>query len=141
MRIPRWQYRYLPELHAFDDPKERLDAYKKAFRHVSPFGLIAVCAGFTALFIILESSVLPWLVGWVPWPGGYWTGFLGSALAGGLGCVVVFFRKRSRIRQSLRECLRELGTPVCEKCGYDLRGQVTPRCPECGRPFIPIEPE
>jgi len=25
--------------------------------------------------------------------------------------------------------------PVCRKCGYDLRGQIAPRCPECGEPF------
>jgi uncharacterized protein (DUF983 family) len=23
----------------------------------------------------------------------------------------------------------------CKQCGYDLRGQVVPRCPECGREF------
>lgn len=23
----------------------------------------------------------------------------------------------------------------CQTCGYDLRGQKTPRCPECGTPF------
>lgn len=23
----------------------------------------------------------------------------------------------------------------CKRCGYDLRGQVVPRCPECGREF------
>ena len=27
----------------------------------------------------------------------------------------------------------------CRKCGYDLRGQVEPRCPECGRELEPAE--
>ncbi len=26
----------------------------------------------------------------------------------------------------------------CRKCFYDLRGQVEPRCPECGTPFDPF---
>ena len=45
---------------------------------------------------------------------------------------------RRKIRQSLREQLRLLGIPVCEKCGYDLRGSIeVARCPECGTPFDP----
>jgi len=27
------------------------------------------------------------------------------------------------------------GRPTCSHCGYDLRGQKTPRCPECGKAF------
>ncbi len=32
---------------------------------------------------------------------------------------------------------RHLQERVCDKCGYDLRGQLEPRCPECGEPFGP----
>lgn len=28
----------------------------------------------------------------------------------------------------------------CRACDYELRGLVTPRCPECGRPFNPANP-
>ncbi len=28
----------------------------------------------------------------------------------------------------------------CRTCGYDLRGQTQPRCPECGRHFDPQDP-
>ena len=28
----------------------------------------------------------------------------------------------------------------CRKCGYELRGLTTPRCPECGRTFDPANP-
>ena len=27
----------------------------------------------------------------------------------------------------------------CQECGYDLQGQVVPRCPECGREFDELE--
>lgn len=32
-----------------------------------------------------------------------------------------------------------LDTRACATCGYDLRGQVEPRCPECGTAFDPGE--
>ena len=32
---------------------------------------------------------------------------------------------------------RHLQERVCDSCGYDLRGQIEPRCPECGEPFGP----
>jgi hypothetical protein len=32
-----------------------------------------------------------------------------------------------------------LDARMCVMCGYDLRGQVDPRCPECGTPFDPGE--
>jgi hypothetical protein len=34
-------------------------------------------------------------------------------------------------------CRRRLPTCVslCQSCGYDLRGQIEPRCPECGTTF------
>ncbi len=38
------------------------------------------------------------------------------------------------IQQSLRRQLVARGVPICIACGYDLRGQIEPRCPECGTP-------
>jgi hypothetical protein len=38
-------------------------------------------------------------------------------------------------RKRLREQLAIDGRPKCSGCGYDLRGQIEPRCPECGKPF------
>lgn len=48
-----------------------------------------------------------------------------------------FWGFRSRMRRCLREDLVLRGIPVCVPCGYDLRGQGEPRCPECGTPFDP----
>jgi hypothetical protein len=50
---------------------------------------------------------------------------------------------RHAARRQLRERLVELGVPICIHCGYDLRGQTVPRCPECGRGFDPalLQPE
>jgi len=42
---------------------------------------------------------------------------------------------RPLVRRSLREQLVAKGVPICVRCGYDLRGQIEPRCPECGSAF------
>jgi hypothetical protein len=54
---------------------------------------------------------------------------------GFMGTVWVIYRGYARHR--LREVLVALGVPICLHCGYDLRGQTVPRCPECGREFDP----
>ena len=42
---------------------------------------------------------------------------------------------RSVLRKRLRILLAARGVPICIPCGYDLRGQVAARCPECGSTF------
>lgn len=48
---------------------------------------------------------------------------------------LIFRRYRAFSRDYFREYLTGCGIPVCVLCGYDLRGQVDPRCPECGTEF------
>ncbi len=47
--------------------------------------------------------------------------------------LVIGWRRHRRWLQ--RQQLLELGEPACPVCGYDLRGQVVARCPECGNDF------
>ena len=49
--------------------------------------------------------------------------------------LVEFLIRREMTRRKLRALLVEQGIAVCIGCGYDLRGQTEPRCPECDRPF------
>lgn len=56
------------------------------------------------------------------------------------GIVLVFmamwgisFACRGIVRRHLRAALWSDGSRFCTRCGYDLRGQVVPRCPECGQ--------
>jgi hypothetical protein len=53
------------------------------------------------------------------------------------GAGVALWLVRIPIRRSLRESLIACGMPLCMHCGYDVRGQTDPRCPECGRDFDP----
>lgn len=66
-------------------------------------------------------------------------GHVQGFVAGGVLVLLLFHGydmlwRRPALRL-LRRRLNELGRPVCAQCGYDLRGQTEPRCPECGRPF------
>jgi rubrerythrin len=44
------------------------------------------------------------------------------------------------VRRVLRVELARLGHRICIECGYDLRGQVEHRCPECGTQFDLTKP-
>jgi len=39
---------------------------------------------------------------------------------------------RNRTRRERRHILTARGVPICVPCGYDLTGNVSGRCPECG---------
>jgi hypothetical protein len=133
----RW-FRAFPELAIFNDRAERRTALRRArnnVRYAVWLALIscAVCAAWGLLF--------PWLhLGrYLPFSRATIT-FFGSITLGtiiGLSGWRIF---RRSIQRSLRHQLIELGRPVCLHCGYDLRGQTEPRCPECGKPFHPPQP-
>jgi hypothetical protein len=95
--------------------------------------------GLAACLVLLESleplsSVISRAIPIVPWAAAYVL-LLVLWVAGFSGIVWVIFRADARHR--LREGLVALGVPICLHCGYDLRGQIEPRCPECGRTFDP----
>lgn len=52
-------------------------------------------------------------------------------------CLIplMYARYRKWMRVFLRQYLNEQGIPICQNCGYDLRGQVSRACPECGTAF------
>jgi uncharacterized paraquat-inducible protein A len=44
-------------------------------------------------------------------------------------------------RRCLRQWLNENGYPTCLKCGYNLTGNKSNRCPECGHATSPRQPD
>ncbi len=46
---------------------------------------------------------------------------------------VIIWLVRRRITRNLRHELNRGGLPTCLKCGYNLTGNVSGVCPECGR--------
>lgn len=43
---------------------------------------------------------------------------------------------RKAIARSLRRAICEHGIALCLECGYNLRGNVSGLCPECGKPVV-----
>ena len=71
--------------------------------------------------------------------GGQW-GLAGARLAVLLPAVgqvilipIMCLRYRKWMRVFLRDYLNSCGVPICAICGYDLRGQTSRGCPECGQ--------
>ena len=133
----RWIKRF-PEYSLFRNEEERSAALKLAGK----------CTTGTAAFIIgycvvqfATMNATDFIIAYV-WPTlPRFADFLVSVAALSLVFSAYLYSTlwvyRRRIERVLRERLLELGIPVCLHCGYDLRGQTVPRCPECGRGFDP----
>ena len=122
----------LPEVQYFRNIFEYHDALKKA-REDPQIRRRTKIATTLNWFVVFGGSFA------IVWFTDSYLAMLAGAVA--LGGVLVgaesrlFFR--ARWRRSLREQLVERGVPICLACGYDLRGQLEPRCPECGTPCAP----
>ncbi len=84
------------------------------------FLLVVVTTGLFVLWDKLVASV----------PSNWSLPLLGLLYLIGLG-IAIWFTRRD-VRRRLRAQLSKKGIPVCIPCGYDLTGNVSGTCPECG---------
>jgi hypothetical protein len=94
--------------------------------------LLGVLSGAAPSVLVLGVMAAGWGRAWFPRNTliviqAVMVGLLGM----GLGIASQFMLRRP-FQRYLREELNRHGIPVCPGCGYDLRAQVEPRCPECG---------
>ena len=129
----RIQMRLYPELSLFKTDAERVAALNEAslasvtLRQVAMLGIL--CGAMLSILGISHFRLYEPLI-----PAPVWLVFEGVAWVLAVsGSVKWLWRERTR--GWLRQRLAELGVPICTKCGYNLRGQVEPRCPECGNAF------
>ena len=64
--------------------------------------------------------------------------FVEYVLPFGIALLMVIFTTwvvRQGTTRNLREELNKHGFPTCVKFGYNLTGNVSGRCPECGKPI------
>ena len=96
---------------------------------VSLYGLYYLLERFVQVWVSVLVFEIVWIAMWVIY----------ALLFFILPNVVYSKQMRIRVRQQLQK----QGIKVCMYCGYDLRGQEDPRCPECGTVFNPglISPE
>jgi len=124
-----------PELNQLETKEERQAVFKAALKKVSTrprYWLPMILVSMTAAAFVPTISLLIGRIFSVPprlRESMIFGLVMGSLLA---GWRLAF---RGSIQKQIRVEMIARGIPVCMGCGYDLRGQVEPRCPECGRPF------
>jgi len=136
--------RRFPELGRFEPGKPRRAAWRRAWREMPksrkgtyaffPVYILAWMGIFMSVTIVIDRFqpyILPGLA-----PSTFLAVIKGAA-SGLIGVYALMWLGRRGIERSLRRQLIETGLPTCMKCGYDLRGQLEPRCPECGEAFDP----
>jgi hypothetical protein len=130
-RVSAAALREFPELAVVDDPAVQVQALRGVFWAIwrrprtwllsvaatGVLGVVSIGLAPLLLNLGLPSIAVPGAIG----------GFAGGAAMG----ILALATKQVR-RAALRRWLVEHGYPVCLACSYDLRGQVEPRCPECG---------
>ena len=134
--------RLYPELSILDDAADRkavaAACWKRVRRekHVVAWGVLF--GGAVAPFVgfVLMPAIAPYL----PLPRAARAVALGVAF--GVCCVLVLRAIVYKpMQQAIRRALHERGLPVCRPCGYNLTGNVSGVCPECGTPIEKPEPK
>lgn len=125
-----------PELKRFPDPISAEEAWQQAAEDVkglwSTFGLLVV--GMLVAWRVVRGLLLAWLSHQIVL--GWFSKLCLDILVGGvIGVVAIVWAMRLRqgsVSRSLRRQLNALAEPTCLSCGYDLTGNESGRCPECG---------
>ena len=120
-----------PELERFPDANARWQAWRAVRSHAwsPPDWLLRIGGGgVIGVVVILTVMALSGMSKRVFQDIGLL--MLGGGTAAYL--VVCLVVARSVMRRSLRRLLVDCGIPVCIRCGYDLMGNVSGKCPECG---------
>ena len=87
----------------------------------------AMCFWILSIGVIMGA-----LFGAYSFGGSHWVRGSIQAASGPIVSIAYLIWQRQRVRTSLRRQLVSIGRLVCTWCGYDLRGDVSGRCPECG---------
>jgi hypothetical protein len=124
-----------PELEHFDSRAEARAAMTacRAMQIRTPWFWLALIGYTLGVGLVMALSLL-FVRRYLPLSGAVYGGVVGG-ITGGTGVLFLQWFWRNRFRKLLRQRLIAAGVPICIQCGYDLRGQTEPRCPECGKAF------
>lgn len=126
-----FEEKLFPELLLFDRGKER----RRMKRRVMFNTRTLVACGLLTTFFVLGGPHLFLRIHLARLGLPHWAVTLVVSLCvGGLVYAAAWVTRRA-VRRFLRVQLVNKGISICLTCGYQLRGQVEPRCPECGTGF------
>jgi len=143
-RVSNWIYstsdsrntKWFPELLFFETVAERAAFFRQVhWIHLKRRGLwiVLLPVGFVLVLLgPLKMIVASYAKGLLSQLPPYASGGLLGGVAGGLSGFLFSLLVRRDLRREMRRELAKRGFRVCLSCGYDLRGQIEPRCPECG---------
>jgi hypothetical protein len=122
-----------PELSRLDNLRVRVRMCERAWHRTIGFSFLIYEASFVfcALGVFLLSK--QYFPMWV-WKNPHWEGCVFVATFIIMVLPSSLFLRR-RYRRSLRIELFSIGVPICIHCGYDLTGNTSGICPECGTPI------
>jgi uncharacterized paraquat-inducible protein A len=127
-----------PELLLLDSNAEQKELLREARRKMRHRGWYAAAVSVGVVGSVLVPRYFEHRIG--IYLSLVWTRLLGI-LASGLALAAVVWAILSLWHNPLRDQIRlELirrGIPVCLGCGYNLTGNTSGVCPECGQPFEP----
>ena len=129
---------YIPELRRCNDYRQSCQLWEKARQrmHMSARTWFAMLCGF-AMYLATDK-----LIDWLK--ESLRLTVLPRSLLGftaGLTCALtIALIVRPYARKRVRKEMQQAGIPICIPCGYDLEGNRTGVCPECGtdRNAVPI---
>jgi len=147
--IIRWQHaRIIPricpgEILFLDTAEERFRVYRRGLKALLTDWRTWIAVITVSVVLILLSSLVDALTLHGGRRGDWSIGALELDLALVIHiaivplifCALMYIMYRRWMQGFLRQYLSDHGIPICQKCGYDLRGQTEPRCPECGAAF------
>jgi hypothetical protein len=140
MKLRRQHFVLYPELALFPSDEERVAAIKSLHKQVGrslwrrprTWVLFIIYNLFNILSVPVGRSIADRFV--VNLPLRIFLSGL-PAIMLGIGFAFGFqYLWRAPMQKALRTLLVSKGIPICIPCGYDLRGQIEQRCPECGTP-------
>src|SRR5262245_15406984 len=122
---------WFPELELFEDRQQRREAMARARQMV--FDQVGRKPSYVR-YLLTWMAVLGLLISVLCFFGRprMWAFGLIPLVAGGAGALAVEYIFRQQIREHLRRQLNDRGIRVCMRCGYNLAGNASGRCPECG---------
>ena len=131
-RTPVGWGRLYPELMRWGNVKERRRALNQAERDAfRDRWVTAICFWIIGAVVTVGQTRFTDVGG-----GPAWVRFIGMFVPALITIALFFFAyllwQRQRVQTSLRRQLASMAGKVCIDCGYDLRGNVSGRCPECG---------
>lgn len=131
------QRNLFPDLFLIEDKSERKRVWREAIKPVSGSArylgllvvgmLVAQTSGGMLVMVLAEEFGKTKVPLWFDIPIRFFLSVLGA--------LFPIWLMRRRITKDIRQYLNQNGFQLCVACGYDLRGQVEWRCPECGAAF------